>query len=84
MENPAIMLICIVLLLAGLVVALVTGVLSVLHDLAEHSAQDGPTMQLDLNLSGNLDHIFSRQIESIDHFDRIAIKKREQRRAPAS
>src|SRR5450631_1429613 len=39
---------------------------------------------LDLNLPGNLDHILGSQIEPVDHFYRVAVEKREQRRAPAS
>ena len=39
---------------------------------------------LDLNLPGDLDHIFGRQIKAIDDFHRISIKKRKQRQTPAA
>src|ERR1700734_183360 len=45
--------------------------------------QTPQTSSLDLNLPGNLDHIFGSQIETVDDLDRIAIEKRKQREAPA-
>jgi hypothetical protein len=70
------------LLLLVFSTVLVFGLLSLLRDLLQRTAQDEPTFGLnrkasDLNLPGNFDHILRLQIESIDDFGGITIEKRE-------
>src|ERR1700719_1938550 len=63
-----------------------------LHKATRPSASPGPYSTiitssnscLNLNLAGNLDHIVGLQIESIDYFHGISIKKREQNQPPAA
>lgn len=85
-------------LVLGLSLALIWGLMSVFRDLLERYCQSEPvfhepgpifhdqeasTGRSNLNLPGNLDHVFGRKIESIDHLHGIAVEKRKQLQAPA-
>jgi hypothetical protein len=88
-----------VLILLAFASLLIFGLFSVLRSLVERNVYAGPVFQdpgpmfqsqspvkerLDLNLPGNFDHIFGRQIEAIHHFHRVTVEKGEHRQPPAS
>ncbi len=68
------------------VLLLVAGLVGVLHDLLHRGPHAAPIVEddsLDLDLPRDLDHVFWREIKTVDHLHGVPVQKREQRHAPA-
>ncbi len=65
----------------GIVAALVAALMRVFGDLMERGPHAAPS---DLDLPRDLDHIVRREVETVDQFHGIPVKKSEHRHSPTA